>query len=66
MQVFQNVWKTTQGGGQWTKISNFSDINYIQHMAQSESNLNVIWVNKGNKLYKTENGGYKLDRSTYY
>jgi len=54
---FKNVWKTTQGGYQWTKLTNFTDAHHIYDIAQSESNLNILWMCRGSKIYKTLDGG---------
>lgn len=53
-----NVWKSTNGGVNWTKISNFSGATTtINTIAISPANNQVIWVSRSGVLYKTSNGG---------
>ena len=54
---FQNVWKTTQGGTVWTKISNFVTSNKIHDLAQSESDNQTLWFSRTSQIYKTTNEG---------
>ncbi len=52
-----NVWKTTNRGANWTKISNFNSTDQIKTMAISTSNPNYIYVATDNLLSKTIDGG---------
>ena len=54
---FVNVWKSTNLGTNWTKISAFSNTSTVITMAVSPANNQVIWVSKANGLYRTTNGG---------
>jgi PKD repeat protein len=54
---FGNVWKSTNGGGSWTKISNFLASTTINTMAVSPANNQVIWSAKASGLSKTNDGG---------
>ncbi|MBI3512371.1 MAG: T9SS type A sorting domain-containing protein [Bacteroidetes bacterium] len=65
---FQNVYKSTDNGFNWTQISNFTEPTYgteISAIAVSNTNANTIYVtkrvryeyNENGKIYKTTNGG---------
>ncbi|MDQ3049273.1 MAG: PKD domain-containing protein [Bacteroidota bacterium] len=54
---FINVWKSTNGGVSWTKISQFSSNQNINTIAVSPANNQVIWAAKATGLYMTSNGG---------
>jgi len=54
---FVNVWKSTNLGTNWTKISTFSNTSTVITMAVSPANNQVIWASKANGLYRTTNGG---------
>ncbi|HTL81710.1 MAG TPA: T9SS type A sorting domain-containing protein [Bacteroidia bacterium] len=65
---FQNVYKSTDNGQNWTQISNFTEPTYgteISAMAVSNTNANTMYVckrvryeyNENGKIYKTTNGG---------
>ncbi len=54
---FVNVWKSTNLGTSWTKISTFSNTSTVITMAVSPANNQVIWVSKANGVYRTTNGG---------
>ncbi len=54
---FINVWKSTTGGGTWTKISAFSNTQTVNTLAVSPANNQVIWAAKATGLYMTSNGG---------
>lgn len=57
--AMQNVWKTTNGGSTWVKISNFNESMPIKinSMAISSTDPNYIYISKYNQLYKTSSGG---------
>jgi len=54
---FNNVWKTTNRGNNWTKISNFSLTTEIKSIAIAKSDTNCIYAASDNAIYKTVNGG---------
>ncbi len=53
-----NIWKSTNGGYKWTKISSFgnSKTNIISIIV-APSDSNVIYASKGRKLFRTTDGG---------
>lgn len=52
---FRNVWKTTNKGNSWSKISNFyKQLNYV---AVAPSNSDVIYAVADAKVYVTQDGG---------
>lgn len=54
---FVNMWRSTNGGTSWTKISTFTNSATIDAFAVSPANNQIIWVAKSGNLYKTTNGG---------
>jgi PKD repeat protein/photosystem II stability/assembly factor-like uncharacterized protein len=54
---FQNLWKSTNGGVSWTKISTLTNTANVTTFAVSPANNQVIWLSKPGGLYKTSNGG---------
>jgi photosystem II stability/assembly factor-like uncharacterized protein len=54
---FLNMWKSTNGGISWTKISNFTSTSTMTTFAVSPANTQVIWAAKPSYLYLTTNGG---------
>ncbi len=54
---FVNVWKSTVGGGTWTKISNFNTTATLNRLAVSEANSQVIWAANNASLFMTNDGG---------
>ena len=54
---FVNVWKSTNSGVSWTKISNFSNTATVTQLAVSPANNQVVWACKPGGLYKSSNGG---------
>jgi len=54
---FQNVWRSTDRGSNWSKISNFQSQNTIFVIAVSASNPLYIYASSYSKLYKSTNGG---------
>jgi photosystem II stability/assembly factor-like uncharacterized protein len=51
-----NVWRTSNGGNTWTKISNMSS-SHMNALASAPSNSQIIWAANDYKLYKTTDGG---------
>lgn len=54
---FSNVWKSTNRGDNWAKISSFGSTAVITHLAVSAKDPNVIYAVKRNQIYITEDGG---------
>ena len=54
---YSDVWKTTNKGNSWTKISSLNVSKKIRAMAIASSNNNTLYISGGSTLYKTENGG---------
>jgi PKD repeat protein len=54
---YTEVWKTTNRGDSWTKITDLNFSNNIRAMAISPSNSKVIWVTDHYSVYRTEDGG---------
>lgn len=53
---FDNIWKTTNSGSSWTKISTISG-GKINTISISESSPSTIYFGKGSLVYKTTNDG---------
>lgn len=53
---YKNVWKSTDKGDYWTKISNFT-IGNIKSLKVAPSNSDVIYISNGSSIYKTVDGG---------
>ena len=53
----ENVWKTTNQGDLWTKISSISSSSKIRSMAIAQSDNNTIYVADPTNIWKTTNGG---------
>ena len=54
--AFADVWKSTNSGSSWTKISEFDNGNMNQ-MKLSPSDNQRIYVSRGSSLFTTANGG---------
>ena len=54
---YTNVWKTTNMGNSWVKISNFSANSKINALASAPSNSQIIWAANYYSLYHTTDGG---------
>jgi PKD repeat protein len=53
---FKNVWKSSNRGDSWTKISNLN-IGGITILEVSKSNPSTIYISNGTAIFKTDNGG---------
>lgn len=54
--AFEDVWKSSNNGSVWTKISDFADGNMNQ-MKLAPSDNQRIYVSRGSSLFTTANGG---------
>jgi hypothetical protein len=54
---YADVWKTTDRGVSWTKISTMNTSNKIRSMAIAPSNTQVLYVADPTNIWKTTNGG---------
>ncbi|MEN0003881.1 MAG: T9SS type A sorting domain-containing protein [Bacteroidota bacterium] len=55
---YQDVWRSTDDGNNWTNISNGAiGTGVANHMAQAPSDDNVIYVSKGARIFRTTDGG---------
>lgn len=54
---YADVWKTTDRGTAWTKISTMNTTNKIRSMAIAPSNTQVLYVADPTVLWKTTDGG---------
>ena len=54
--AFADVWKTSNNGGTWTKISTFDNGN-MNHMKLAPSDNQRIYIARGPSLFTTANGG---------
>ncbi|MBK7096632.1 MAG: T9SS type A sorting domain-containing protein [Saprospiraceae bacterium] len=54
---YGDIWKSTNQGTNWTKISNISSSDKIRSMAIAPSNVQVIYCADRTHIYKTTNGG---------
>ena len=55
--AFQDVYKTTDQGDHWSKISNFQDNLYLVAVTVAPSNNKYIYTATRNKIFQTHNGG---------
>jgi photosystem II stability/assembly factor-like uncharacterized protein len=62
---FVDVYKTTNRGNSWTKISNLGTSNTLRALAVSPSNTNVIYAASLYALYVTQDGGSNWSNITY-
>ncbi|HGY54232.1 MAG TPA: T9SS type A sorting domain-containing protein [Caldithrix abyssi] len=53
---YVNVWKTTDGGDSWVKLSDFGG-STLRSIAIAKSNPNVVYTATGNIIYRTTDGG---------
>ena len=54
---YADVWKTTNRGNSWTKISTMNASDKIRSMAIAPSNTQILFVASPNSIWKTINGG---------
>lgn len=54
---YADVWKTTDRGNNWTKISDLNITNNIRSMAIAPSNTQVLYITDNRNIWKTINGG---------
>lgn len=54
--AYVNVWKSDNGGDNWTKISDFSG-GTLRLLAVAKSDPQVIYTGTGNTLYRSSDGG---------
>jgi photosystem II stability/assembly factor-like uncharacterized protein len=54
---YADVWKTTNRGTNWTKISTLNVSNKIKAIAISKSNPKILYITNHNNIWKTENEG---------
>ncbi len=54
---YVNVWKTTNSGTSWTKLSSFANTATIVDLQVAPSNANYIYVSKTANVYRSSDGG---------
>ncbi len=54
---YEDVWKTTNRGDSWSKISNLELTNKIRSMAIAPSDNNTLYITDFDNFYKTTDGG---------
>lgn len=54
---FKSVWKSTNNGSNWTKISNFTNSNNLTCIHVAPANSNYIYTALGTTMWRTTNGG---------
>lgn len=54
---YADIWKTTNKGNNWTKISTMNTSSKIRAMAIAPSNNSVLYVSDPDQIWKTTNGG---------
>jgi len=54
---YSDVWKTTNRGSSWTKISTMNTSEKIRSMAIAPSNVQYLYVADNTTIWKTTNGG---------
>jgi photosystem II stability/assembly factor-like uncharacterized protein len=62
---YYNIYKSSNRGNSWSKISNFSSSNTIRALALAPSNSNVIYAANLYTLYTTQNGGSSWTNITH-
>lgn len=61
---YSDVWKTTNRGNSWTKISTLNLSNKIRSMAIAPSDNKWIYITDYEKFYRTTNGGTNWENLT--
>ena len=54
---YDNLWKSTNHGDFWTKISNFADSSLIYCLTIASSNVDYMYIYRNNSVYRSTNGG---------
>ncbi|MBL0026897.1 MAG: hypothetical protein IPO98_18740 [Saprospiraceae bacterium] len=54
---YSDVWKSTDKGDSWTKISTVNSTNKLKNIFVAPSNTQVIIISDNTKIWKTTNGG---------
>jgi len=54
---YADIWKTTDRGDSWVKISDYASANKFRAMAIAPSNTKVLYVSDASQLYKTTDDG---------
>lgn len=54
--AFADIWRSTTGGGNWVKISNFDDGNF-NHLKLAPSDNQRLYAARGARLFTTADGG---------
>ncbi len=54
---YNDVWKSTDRGDNFTKISTMNSSGDLRSMAMSPANSDILYVADQNNIWKTENGG---------
>ncbi len=61
---YADIWRTTNRGTSWTKISTINNTDYVRSLAVAPSNSNYIYAAYRNILYRTTNGGSSWNNIT--
>ena len=61
---YADIWKTTNKGNTWTKISNINSAQKIRSIAIAPSNTAMIYIGDINHIWKTSNGGVSWSEIT--
>lgn len=58
---YRNIYKSTNRGSSWFKLTNFSNSGAINNLAVSEKDTNYVYFSIRNFLYKSINGGQTFE-----
>jgi photosystem II stability/assembly factor-like uncharacterized protein len=61
---FNNVWKSTDGGTSWTKISSWGNSTNLRAMAVGPAAPYYMYASRGNAIFRTKNYGDDWDNVT--